>query len=59
MITHVMRCGESVLRSTNHGSASQVICVPVDETISATRSVASRRSRSTSRVLTEPCLAGP
>jgi len=45
MITHVIRCGEFVLRSTNHGSASHVIWVPVDEIISATRSAASRRSR--------------
>ena len=44
MITHVIRCGEFVLRSTNHGSASHVICVPVDEIISATSSAASRRS---------------
>ena len=35
-----------VVRSTNHGSASHVICVPVDEIISATSSAASRRSRS-------------
>ena len=46
MITQVMRCGEPVVRSTNHGSASHVICVPVEEITSATSSAASRRSRS-------------
>ena len=42
--TQVMRCGEPVVRSTNHGSASQVICVPVDEITSAASSTARRRS---------------
>ena len=46
MITHVIRCGEFVLRSTNHGKATHVIWVPVDEIISATRRAASLRSRS-------------
>ena len=45
MITHVMRCGEPVVRRTNHGSASHVICVPVEEITSATSSAANRRSR--------------
>ena len=26
--TQVIRCGDPVVRRTNHGSASQVICVP-------------------------------
>ncbi len=44
--THVIRCGDPVVRRTNHGSASQVICVPSDEITSAPSSAARRRSRS-------------
>ena len=44
--THVIFCGEPVVRSTNQGIATHVICVPVDEITSATSSVASRRSLS-------------
>ena len=46
MITQVMRCGEPVVRSTNHGSASHVICVPSEEATSAASSAETRRSRS-------------
>ena len=45
-----MRCGDPVVRSTNHGSATHVICVPVDEITSAASSAASRRSRRSSRL---------
>ena len=41
---HVIRCGDPVVRSTNQGSATHVICVPIDEMTSAASSVARRRS---------------
>ena len=46
MITHVMRCGDPVVRRTNHGRAIHVICVPREDAISAARSAETRRSRS-------------
>jgi hypothetical protein len=44
-ITKPIRAGEPVVTSTNHGSASQVICEPVVEIVSATSSASSLRSR--------------
>ena len=46
MITQVICCGDPVVRSTNQGSASQVICVPSDEITSAASNAATRLSRS-------------
>ena len=44
--TRLMRVAEPDVSSTNQGSASQVICDPVVETISAASSAASERFRS-------------
>src|SRR5919198_6365321 len=49
-ITNPIRAGEPVVTSTNHGSASQVICEPVVETVSAHSNARSRPSRSISRL---------
>ena len=48
----VIRCGDPVVRRTNHGRASQVICVPSEEITSAARSAEIRRSRR--RLTTRP-----
>src|SRR4051794_15579384 len=44
--TRLMRAAEPDVSSTNHGSASQVICDPVVDTTSAASSAASERFRS-------------
>ena len=50
--TTVMRVAEPDVVSTNHGSATQVICEPVSETTSRARIPISPRLRKRSRLLT-------